>query len=288
MIELAGAAYTMTVDPVGGGAVASLAWNGQDVLRRQMDEGVLASACFPLVPFCNRIADSRFRFAEREVVLTPNHPGNPSDLVLHGFGWVSRWEVVSAEASRAVIAMNYDGGEWPWAFRAVQTFALTEAGAAITLELINQSDTAMPAGLGFHPYFPSDGTTIYRGLHRGEWQADARILPGVLDARDEAIDWWHGRPVNERELDTVYEGREGPLTINWPKRALGVEIGHSPDLPFTHVYVPPDGDYVCIEPVSQIGGALNNQSVDRGFRTLKAGERWAVSMTLRAYASSMP
>ncbi len=288
MIEIAGGPYTMTIDPHCGGSVSALAWNGKDVLRRQSGDGVLESACFPLVPFCNRIADSTFAFGGREVTLAPNHPGNPDDLVLHGYGWISQWEEQAAEPSRAVITYDHPAGEWPWPFRAVQTFFLSEAGASFALALTNLSNEPMPAGLGFHPYFPSDGETYYRGLHRGEWQADERILPRKLDMRGRAIDWWEGCPVHERQLDTVYEDREGPLTIAWPRRGLGVEIGHSTELRFTHVYVPPSGDYFCVEPVSQIGDALNAQTEERGFRALAPGETWTVTMTLRAYPLSRP
>ena len=48
-----------------GGAIAYLTRDGRDVLRRA-PEGVddpLATGCFPLVPYANRIAHGRFSFA---------------------------------------------------------------------------------------------------------------------------------------------------------------------------------------------------------------------------------
>lgn len=288
MIEMSDGDYTMAIDPACGGSAASLAWRGQPILRSQSGLGVLNSACFPLVPFCNRIADNRFAFAGREVMLPPNHPGNPHDLVLHGFGWTSSWAVEEAESARARISLDHPAGDWPWPFRAEQTFALDDDAALFELALTNLSGEPMPAGLGFHPYFPVDDTTYYTGLHKGEWQADERILPGELAVREEPIDWWHGSPIGARQLDTVYTGREGPLTIEWRRRSIGAEIGFTPDLQFTHVYVPPTGDYCCVEPVSQIGDAFNHPHEDRGFRTLAPGETWAVAMTLRAYQLSAP
>src|SRR5687767_6124737 len=101
MIELASGPYAMAIDPACGGSVSSLTWRGEPVLRTKTGVGVLDSACFPLVPFCNRIASSRFTFEGVEVALAPNHPGDPSDLVLHGFGWVSAWTVESAQPACA-------------------------------------------------------------------------------------------------------------------------------------------------------------------------------------------
>jgi aldose 1-epimerase len=288
MIEISNGDYTMAIDPSCGGSVASLGWRGQPILRTQSGSGVLESACFPLVPFCNRIADNRFEFAGRDVTLSPNHPGNPDDLVLHGFGWTSSWNVEAVEPARAQISLEYPGGAWPWPFRAEQTFSFDRDAAKFALALTNLSDEPMPAGLGFHPYFPIDDRTFYMGLHTGEWQADERILPGELVERDESIDWWHGAPIGARQLDTVYAGRDGPLTLEWRGGSIGAEIGFTPDLRFTHVYVPPSGDYCCIEPVSQIGDAFNQPDEDRGFRTLDPGETWTVAMTLRAYPLSAP
>lgn len=288
MIELSSGAYAMAIDPASGGSVAALTWNGEPVLRAQVSPGVLESGCFPLVPFCNRIADNRFAFGGHAVTLAPNHPGNPNDLVLHGFGWTSPWRVEEAGPARARISLDHPADQWPWPFRAEQAFALAGDGASLELAVTNLSDEPMPAGLGFHPYFPADERTYYTGLHKGEWQPDERILPGELVEHDRPIDWWHGAPIGSRRLDTVYTGREGPLTIAWRGRNMGAEIGFTPDLRFTHVYVPPEGGYCCIEPVSQIGDAFNHPREDRGFRTLAPGETWAVAMTLRAYPLSAP
>lgn len=288
MIEIASGPYAMSIDPESGGSVSSLTWHGQPILRGQGGPGVLESACFPLVPFCNRIADNRFEFAGRAVELAPNHPGNPDDLVLHGFGWTSPWTVEEVEPARALISLEHPADQWLWPFRAQQTFTVDSEATAFELALTNLADEPMPAGLGFHPYFPVDDQTFYTGLHAGEWQADERILPGKLVEREQPIDWWHGAPVGDRPLDTVYTGRMGSLTIEWRGRDIGAEIGFTPDLRFTHVYVPPTGDFCCIEPVSQIGDAFNHPDEDRGFRTLAPGETWSVTMTLRAYALSAP
>ena len=50
-----------------GGSIAGLHWNERPVLRQSpeaLDE-VLEAACFPLVPFCNRIRGGIFTFRGR-------------------------------------------------------------------------------------------------------------------------------------------------------------------------------------------------------------------------------
>ena len=53
-------------------------------------EKVLDAACFPLVPYVNRIRGGSFTFRGRTVRLEPNMAGDPSPL--HGQGWLNPWD----------------------------------------------------------------------------------------------------------------------------------------------------------------------------------------------------
>ncbi|MEG2902226.1 MAG: hypothetical protein RR983_18175 [Massilia sp.] len=50
-------------------------------------------ACFPLVPWSNRIAPSGFEYAGQRYVPTPNRPGEK--VAIHGDGWQQAWDVQS-------------------------------------------------------------------------------------------------------------------------------------------------------------------------------------------------
>ncbi|MCA0909707.1 aldose 1-epimerase [Qipengyuania gaetbuli] len=284
-IGIAAGDYRLELAPHRGGSIVAFSWRGQDLLRPAAGDGVLDSSCFPLVPFSNRIAGSRFVFEGREVRLEPNHPAAVGEPVLHGFGWLADWSVAELSPDRAVLVHENAGGAWPWPYRATAGFVLDEGGLLTSLELENLSADPMPAGLGFHPYFPRTGHTLYRGLHRGEWQVGPDCLPRNLDHRDEARDWWNGRPVETREVDTVYTGRDGLLEIEWPERALRTIIDPCGDLAFTTVYVPAGEDFFCVEPVSHATDVFNEPVPENGMRVLQRGERWSVSMRIRAEAT---
>ena len=87
MIHLENRDLSICLDPEVGGSVSSAKWRGLDILRPQQGSSVLGSACFPLVPFSNRIANSRFDWDGASVDLPRNHPGDASSPVIHGFGW---------------------------------------------------------------------------------------------------------------------------------------------------------------------------------------------------------
>lgn len=107
------------------------------------------------------------------------------------------------------------------------------------LSVTNLAEEVHRFGLGFHPYFPRDESVTYRGLHKGEWTRSAEGLPMQLDPYYKAIDWWTGRPVGSRTVDTNYVDRSGPLSIEWPDTAATLLFLPSDNLSVTTVDTPP-------------------------------------------------
>lgn len=281
MLALAAADYRLVLDPIRGGSVARFDWRGEPLMRPTCGPSVLDTACFPLVPFSNRIAFGRFRAGDRQVRLAPNFPGADHPHPLHGFGWLAPWIVVRRQPASALLRHRYAGGEWPWPYEAEQEFSLSERGLLHLLRVRNLAPNPMPAGLGFHPYFPRREGTRYRGLHRGEWTTSADGLPVQLKEEELAVDWWHGSPVATRSVDTVYTGRSGPLEITWPERRMRLTLDPSSELSFTVVYVPPDADFFCVEPVSHATDAVNRPGAD-GMCWLEPGQTMEVSVRYAA------
>ena len=175
------------------------------------------------------------------------------------------------------------GGEWPWRYRAEQRLSLSPNGLVHLLQVTNLSVGIMPAGIGLHPYFPRNDATFYVGRHGVEWQTGDDGLP--IDAREasHAVDWWMGGPVSSRDVDTVYAGREGALTIEWLDRGVGLTLSPSHELGHTVVYVPPERDFFCVEPVSHRTNAVHAAG-DAGIVFLGTGQTLSGSVTYEAYA----
>lgn len=284
MIRLESGPSTLEVDPVLGGSIVSARWHGIDIMRPQQGDDVLGASCFPLVPYSNRISGSAFSWRGDEVVLRPNHPGDPTSPAIHGVGWTSAWKVNDLHPASLALELEHEANaDWPWSFVARQDFALAPDGLRLSLSLRNMGESAMPAGLGFHPFFPCSSRTVYHGLHNGEWETDAGCIPTRLRSGSEPQDWWQGRPVDTRIVDTVYTEREGPLTIEWPERGIGLTMAPSDDLAFTTVYVPAGEDFFCVEPVTHMTDAFNRDRSDSGMRLLQAAESWSVDLTLEYY-----
>jgi len=270
----------LQVAPSLGGAIRRFDWRGMPVLRPSAGESILDAACFPLVPFSNRIARGQFDWNGRQVVLKPNFPGSDHPHPLHGFGWLSPWTVLRHEPDRVVLEHHHHADEWPWSCRAELEYVVFGAGLRASLMVTNLADVAMPAGVGFHPYYPRTAKTVYRALHRGEYRNDADCLPVTHQRSDQPRDWWGGAPVGSRIVDTVYSGSERHQSIEWPDRGMSLRIESSPSLDFTAVLVPADTDWFCVEPVSHATNAVNSRAEDTGLCSLEPGESLRGTMTL--------
>ena len=170
-IFLASGGARVDLSPQTGGAIAAFTFEGRNVMRPTPAEAretgdVRAHACYPLVPYSNRIAEARFAFGGRDVELERNFGGHPH--AIHGVGWQRPWRVVARDATSALLAFEHaaasaDERAWPWPFRATQWFGLAAdaRGATLTakLAIVNTGDDSFPFGLGFHPFFPRTATT---------------------------------------------------------------------------------------------------------------------------------
>lgn len=249
MIVLENGAARLQLAPDIGGAVAGFTVDSRDILR-PMARGatdVLDASSFPLVPFCNRIPEGRFAFEGRQVLLKPNLGDHPHPL--HGQGWRGAWSVEHAEGAKATLSYAHAPSDWPWAYRAEQRFILGEAGLRLELSVTNTGDTPMPAGLGFHPYFPRRAGEVLRASVEGVWMINETVLPTVHHDGVWGPDWASGAGVEGHEdlIDHCYTGWNQQAALNAPGQPT-TTITASADCRWLHLYVPPGQDFYCVEP----------------------------------------
>jgi aldose 1-epimerase len=277
MLTLAGGGWEAELLPASGGAIATLRHDGQDVLRPAPPgaSDPLAMASFPLVPYANRIAHGRFDFAGRSIELPRNFGDHPHTL--HGAGWQSLWTVIDATVSTATLRLDHEGdAAWPWCFIAEQRFELMANSFEQALTLRNEADTAMPAGLGFHPYFPTGRETRLQARVAGAWLADATQLPTERVAADHFGDWAAGDSVTRQDLvDHCHDGWDGVATITDGPRTIRLTANGTAWL---HLYMPSGEPFFCVEPVSHLPDAINRPG--NGMTSLAPGEAMTITMRL--------
>jgi aldose 1-epimerase len=255
VIVLERGSWRLTVRPELGCSISNLTRGGRDVLR-PTPEGVtdiLETACFPLVPYANRIAGGRFDFDGQTVTLPVLDRFAPH--ALHGDGWLRPWSELERAETTASFVYRHEGGPWPWPYEAVQTFSLTGSGLRIDLSVLNAAESSMPAGLGLHPYFPVSDQTRLSLTAAAVWAVDGGLIPTAPVSPGQVFDWASGPRVAEAPfVDHCYAGWDGIARLTGPERTTTLTA--SSNAGRVHVYAPGQ-DFCCVEPVTHRPDAIH-------------------------------
>lgn len=278
MIPLHNNDIALLIDPQRGGGILRFDWHGKAIFwpARDDDCSPLGLANFVLVPFSNRIAQGCFSVDGKSVNIPPNHPAASSHHAIHGHGWTTAWEVIAKSEEALHLRYQHPADSWPWDYTCDQEITLTAHGYIHKLAITNQSATDMPAGLGFHPYFPRTGAQLHT-IFEGFWDAADDGLPTEWIAKTGAYDLSADDPV-----DTVFTGRKTAHRIEWPTHQL--TMTPDADLSETHIFVPPGEDYFCVEPVSHMTDAVNRD----GLKVLSPGETWSTRVEFSVTENDQP
>lgn len=275
-ISLSDGKLTLELLPAVGAAVATLRYEGRDVLRPAPAGTAypFQTAAFALVPFANRIANGYFRVGEREVRIARNAPDQAHPL--HGHGWRRPWQVDSMQRNRVALSYEHAPDDWPWRYAATQVLTLCADSLEVVLTVENRDATPMPAGLGWHPYFHKGKGSRLQAQVAGVWLTDEQLLPVRLAPGTQLADWDHGDELGRTELiDHCHSGWSGAAQILLAEERLRLALTASPALRWLHIYSPPRLDFFCVEPVSHMPDAVNRTAPPAvtGQRLLAQGER---------------
>lgn len=252
------------------------------------DSGALASGCYPLVPFANRVAGNRFSFAGSDYALLPNTEWDKH--YLHGEGWQTEWTIVNSDPSSLEMEFEHAANETtPYSYHASQRFSLRDGGLEVTLSVTNAGETALPFGLGWHPYFPmTPGTMLFAPAKR-YWTEVEDWLPGEATDIPQDVDFSNSRELPHRWVNNGFEEWSGVAEILWPERQTGLRL--EADAIFRHAFVfvsdtdfdPSfNRDYFCFEPMSHLANGHNLPGLG-DLSVLKPGEQLTGSMRMTPY-----
>lgn len=142
-----------------GGRLGGLAVDGIDIVvtGSPADHPMLWGS-FPMVPWAGRLRDGRFTHdgAEHHLALTlPPHAA-------HGTVFDQAWERVDDGADPATAELTcLLGAGWPLGGRADQRFELATDALRCSLA-VTAGDRSMPAEVGWHAWFATDGPVELR------------------------------------------------------------------------------------------------------------------------------
>ncbi|OJA27428.1 aldose epimerase [Burkholderia ubonensis] len=279
-VTLSNAALRVDVLPHLGGGIARFDWRDDGALtpvfrRCERPDAVTDPnelACYPLLPYSNRIGGARFECDGRRVAVPRNRRDEP--LPIHGDGWLARWQVDAATDTTLRLSLDRGDGA-PYAFRATQTFALDDATLSIALTIENAGRARLPFGLGVHPFLVRDDATALAAAAGGLWLSGADFLPVRHVNVPPAWQFGVAYPLPATLVNHAFTGWGGHATVSWPRRGLTLTVAADADAYV--LYTPPGEDFFCFEPVDHPINAVNlpGGAAAHGMTLLAPGERLA-------------
>ncbi len=268
--------------PALGGGVAAWGWRtlqGWTPLFRPWDgeEDRYTLACFPLVPWSNRITGGSIEQDGVHYRLQPNRADEPYPI--HGDGWLQAWQVVEREHDRIRLSLtSKEYGGNPYHYRATQNFRLLPNGLAIDFSVTHLGADSLPYGLGLHPYFTRNEQTRLLMHATGVWLSGADPIP-LVHTRDfpPTFDYNAPAPLEGPLIDHCFTGWDGEAVIDYPDRDLTITMRMEDCNGYSLFYRPPKEHYFCLEPITHPIDAFHMEGRP-GLVVLGKGE----TLTLRA------
>jgi len=273
-IELRAGEAAATISPDEGGMVVSIRIRGQELLvqRRPGTEPVPTFGSFLMAPWVGELSKGEVDVRGRHVQIPPNKGRH----AIHGLVADGAWDIVDVGPAAARLERRLSE---PWPFGGLVTQDIRIDAEGITFEAeIRAEEQAMPAALGWHPWFACPDPDVVRvGVEAmEELVLDDELLPtgarrqvaGESDLRDAPV-------LGGRRLDTVFVGAVSPALLRLP--GLQVRLHFDPSIETIVVYTPPGA--VCVEPWSAWPDAFRMASAGHasGAVVLEPGEtlrRW--------------
>lgn len=285
-VALQSGSQRLVLVPQLGGGVAAWDWknagdNWTPIFRawdgRSDDRYTLA--CFPLVPWSNRITQGGF---EHEGVFYPirnNRTNEPYPI--HGDGWLQAWQVIDQTDTSITLSLEshgFDGN--PYHYTSTETFRLLPDGLTIDLTVTHLGDKSLPYGLGLHPYFVRNAQTTLRSKAGGVWLSGADPIPTEYTTTfPPTWDYNTPAPLEGPMIDNCFAGWDGTSVIDYPDRGLSVTMTMADCNGYSLMYRPPGLPYFCLEPITQPIDAFHMP--DRpGLAVLRSGESFSLKTKL--------
>jgi len=263
-----------TVAPDEGAMLLSLCVAGHELLaqRREGPGPVPVFGSFLMAPWVGELFLGKLEFRGRHAQIPPNHGRH----AIHGLVVTGPWQVADVAPAAATLVRQLEA-PWPFGGTVVQEIRLDARGITLDAE-VRAGEVAMPAALGWHPWFACPDPAVVRvGVDAStQLDLDNEMLPsGAVVPVAGATDLRAAPVLGGRQIDVVFVGATSPAVLETP--AVDLRIHFDPAIDNVTVYTYPGS--VCIEPWSAWPDAFRMAAAGHpsGMQVLEPGEslrRW--------------
>jgi galactose mutarotase-like enzyme len=182
------------------------------------------------------------------------YAGRRGSMNQHGFARNLPWQVT--ELSANAVALRLTGNEatlaqYPWDFTIEQMISVRGWSLRLEQTVLNRSASTLPFGFGFHPYF------FVPQAEKGETTVATRATRAFDNVKKQSIAL-SGIDLTKEELDLhLLDHGSSSSELRSPRG--GVELKASPEYTHWVVWTLAGRDFVCLEPWTCPGNALNTK-----------------------------
>jgi aldose 1-epimerase len=234
-----------------------------------------------MLPYSNRIENGKFTFEGKEYTLR-----NGENNAIHGDTRTRQWCVEDQTETYIRCEFRSDAHDdfnWPWQIEARGEYEIMGNVFSQRVWLWNRSDSRMPAGLGYHPYFsrsltkPGEPALVQMNVFGVYPDAnDNRIPSGPAQPPIPEIDFSTEKAIpTDYGYDFCANGYDGGGTIRWPESGVKLTFKCSPEMTHLVEYNPLQYPYFAVEPVANATNGVNllaNGDPTSGIVVLEPGE----------------
>jgi aldose 1-epimerase len=222
-----------------------------------------------LFPFPNRIKDGQYTHEGQTYQFAINNTDTGN--AIHGFSNNVKMDVTNVEASEnegsLTCTYTHDGSHegYPFRFTFNIAFILRGPHFDINMSFINDNSTAIPVGLGWHPYFRLSEKSDDTFLQMPDCQLveiDERMIPtgsksdftdfnALTQIQDGFLDNGFFLKNQTQNAEVILSSNVGTLTC-WQETGAG-------KWNFVQVFTPPHRRSIAIEPMTCNVDAFNNK-----------------------------
>ncbi len=237
-----------------------------------------------LSPFPNRILNGTYDFNGKTYQLPINEVGANNNLhaLLHNEPFKIIGETASEHEAILKLEYDYKGNDqgYPFGYSLKLTYQFEKDEISINTEIVNTSNTVIPIGDGWHPYFR------FENLDNVQMKMGQAIRKSSNSGNK--LNGSHGfeqlRAIGQDSLDDCFEvnGADSfSIQLIDEQQDLELEIwqeSESQKYKYFQIYTPPTRKSIAIEPVTCVPNAFNT---GEGLIILKPNEKVSMSFGIK-------
>ena len=223
--------------------------DGRALLRHSDEQALDAAnprrlACYPLLPWSNRIGGGGFATPAGWQPLSANTDHEP--LPIHGSAWQQPWQVVDVTSDSASLQLD---SQVHFPYRATLQVGLANGCLRLSLHATHLGQQPTWYGLGLHPYLPRTTHTRVQAKADGVWLCGEDKLSSHWVELPEAWNFAEPRLLPQQLVDNAFS--------HWPgdARIIQMDAGyqlvcHAHGADVFLLFCPQGQNFFCFEPVT--------------------------------------